>query len=955
MNGGLTQPGPRVILMDGRRAAQKCRTAKSFPKDEEKAPPKEQGQHDSPMKQPAQRILKAKRWELPESFLEQPKPVITVTAPAGYGKSTLLSEWRSDAVAGGAEVVWLVVAEDDRDGDKLTTDLLHAVAPADAQRSQMLLGGAGTKGKRAVIMALLAEIASRSHRTFLFIDDIHWLADSASECILRLLVAHQPRGLGLVLSGRTQSSSLVSEALLEGRLTRFSSSQLAFDEAEIGALLRQHDVEPRPALVSGIVARTHGWPAVIRLIAMTLQEDPHHQDAFLRGMVDRRQALTEYLSDVLLSRLPERSATFLLRISLLRRFSVGLAAAATGMTDARSLLDDLERRALPFSRSGDPALPYALHPLVREFLLARVNREDPAAISEQTQRALEWMDANRCVDAAIDLSLDVGDIDAAAALIDRYSRMEARNYGRHSTFLYWTNKLPPAHLNRFPKIQCIRVWSLNVVRRYGEADAILNGLEKQIEEQKAHGRPDGSSDGDYVARAVELERYIQLTLRDQWVGLAPKVRSWLVRYPDSDKMDLGIANVLIGCGLCASSDFEEALSHLRLGQRYWREVKAYYVAAWADMWAVTALAKQGQVRQALYECDEAVAEVATHLGGHTPAEIMLQAMRGYLLYEMNRIGEASAALEHGLTALVEQCSVDSLIMGYVALARIQNSQGSQMDALETLAEGEVLGWAHNLPRLAIAVAAERIDLLLRQGELNQALVVWDDLRRSAARKAGPEFDNVLRDKASRIEARAALMTNKPERALELIAPALDHAVETRQRRKQVELLLLKAMATRSGDTPESVFSILQEALDVAMTQGYIRLFADEGPQLQRLLNSYLEQRGDVLSSASVGYLHQVLKAFASRNEASAGTGAAPQGEALTARELKVLRKLQSGLSNRELADVLFITEGTLKWHLRNIYSKLGVVSRLAAVSAARQLGLIAEEGAGDKPERVPAR
>lgn len=906
------------------------------------------------MKQPAQRILKAKRWELPESFFEQPKPVITVTAPAGYGKSTLLSEWRKDVVARGAEVVWLVVAEDDRDGDKLTIDLLHAVSPADAQRSQMLLGGAGTKGKRAVIMALLAEIASRSHRTVLFIDDIHWLADTASEPILRLLIANQPRGLGLVLSGRTQESSLVNEALLDGRLTRFTSAQLAFDEGEIAALLKQHDVDPRPALVNGIVERTHGWPAVTRLIAMTLQEDPQHQDAFLRGMVERRQPLTEYLSDVLLARLPERSATFLLGISLLRRFSVGLAAAATGMTDARALLDDLERRALPFSRSGDPALPYALHPLVREFLLARVNR-DPAEIAEQVRRALAWMDANRRVDAAIDLSLDIGDIDAAAALIDRYSRLEARHYGRHSTFLYWTNKLPPEHLRRFPKIQCIRVWSLNVVRRYAEADAILNDLESQVDVAKRVGDSHALSDADEISRVVELERYIQLTLRDQWVGLAAKTRSWLARWPANDKMDMGIANVLIGCGLSSSSDFEESLTHLRRGQQYWREIKAHYVAAWADMWAATTLAKQGQVRQALYECNEAVAEVATHLGGQTPAEIMLQAMRGFLLYEMNRIEEASAALEHGLTALVEQCSVDSLIMGYVALARIQNSQGSQMDALDTLAEGEVLGWAHNLPRLAIAVAAERVDMLLRHGELNQALVVWDDLKRSASRKAGREFDNVLRDKASRIEARAALMTKNPARTLELIAPALEHAIETRQRRKQVELLLLKAMAAPVGDDPAPTFAIVQDALDVAMSQGYIRLFADEGPPLHRLLMSYLEQREKYLSSASVGYLQQVLKAFGSRSETSTDAEAAPVGQELTMRELKVLRKLQSGLSNKELADVLFITEGTLKWHLRNIYSKLGVVSRLAAVSMARQMGLIAEEGESSKPERSSAR
>ncbi|TAM12805.1 MAG: ATP-dependent transcriptional regulator [Nevskiaceae bacterium] len=890
------------------------------------------------MKPPAPRILKAKRWELPVSFLRQAKPVITVTAPAGYGKSTLLSEWRREITGQGIEVIWIDVAEDDRDGDKLMMDLLHAVAPADAQRSRMLVGGAGARGKRAVIMALLAEIASRNGRTVLFIDDVHWLAENASTSILGLLLAYQPKQLGLVLSGRTQEPARVSEALFEGRLTRLTSAQLAFDENEVAALLRQHQIEPRPTLTAGIVERTHGWPAVTRLIAMTLQEDPAHQDAFLRSMVDRGNLLAEYLSQILLSHLPERLATFLLQISMFRRFNVDLVATTVAMSDAGGLLDDLRRRALPFSHSGDDTLPYALHPLVREFLLARLNRESPDVIAAPIRRALEWMDLHRQVDAAIDLSLDVGNIDAAAALIDRYSRTQARNYGRHAIFLYWANKLPPEHLARFPNIQCIRVWSLNVVRRYSEADAILDSLETQVAEQ---GTPaSAAGDRDYVVRAVELERHIQLALRDQWGELAPQVQGWMARWPGCDRMDQGIAHVLIGCGLSAGSDFDQALGHFRLGQRYWREIGAHYVAAWADMWAATTLVKQGLIRQALYECDEAVAEIAIHLGGQTPAELMLQAMRGFLLYEMNRLDEASAALEHGLTALVEQSSVDSLIMGYVALARVQNFQGAQIDALETLAEGEVLGWAHQLPRLAIGVTAERIDLLLRHGELNQARRIWEALQHQVARRADARFAGVLRDKASRIEARMALMTDRPERALELISPALRHAVATGQHKKQVELLLLEALATAHCRDADSATPTLQAALDIAMSQGYLRLVADQGPRLQKLLATYAERHHDSMSSIGAAYLQQVLTAFDAPRDTASTVDLEPAGETLTTRERKVLDKLQSGLSNRELADVLFITEGTLKWHLRNIYSKLGVGSRLAAVAVARQTGLI---------------
>ena len=611
------------------------------------------------------------------------------------------------------------------------------------------------------------------------------------------------------------------------------------------------------------------------------------------------------------------------------------------MRDAQQLLEDLERRALPFSRSNDPSLPYMLHPLVREFLLTRVQQEGRAIVDAHAKRALDWMLANQRVAAAIDLSLDIGDIDGAASLIDRYSRMEARHFGRHATFLYWCNKLTAEQLHRYPKIQCIRVWSLNVIRRYSEADGILHGLEERLSARTSADEAHCS-----VARAVELERYIQLTLRDQWVGLAAKTRSWLARWPQEDKLDLGVAHVLIGCGLISSSDFDGALENLRLGQRYWREINAYYVGAWADMWAVTTLAKQGNFRQALYECDEAISEVESHLGGQTSAEIMLQAIRGFLLYEMNCLDEAGAALEHGLTALVEQCSVDSLIMGYVALARLQNAQGSQMEALETLAEGEVLGWAHNLPRLAIALAAERIDMLLRQGELNQALGLWEQLKRSSSARATRDFDNALRDKSGRIDTRVALMRGDARHALELICPALQHASETRQKRKQVELLLLKAIATDAQAGREVAFVVIQEAVDIAMTEGYIRLFADEGLKAKALLGSFVDSRPrNSTSPAMAAYLQQISAAF-ERPVMTLEPSALQALDALTARERKVLAKLQSGLSNRELADVLFVTEGTLKWHLRNIYSKLRVPNRLAAVAMARQSGLIKE----DKPE-----
>jgi len=216
------------------------------------------------------RVLWAERRNLPAGFAALARPVVAVSAPAGYGKSTLLGQWRRDVAHDGAEVVSLVVDADDLDGDRLTLDLLRAFAPADAKRSQMLLGGVGDHGRRAIIMALLAELAARTLRTVLFIDDLQWLGETAADSILRLLIAHQPESLALVLSGRTSLAGYVSEALLEGRLHRYGPAQLAFDEAEIARLLGQHGMEARgpvpKALVSGLLERTQGWPARLHAV-----------------------------------------------------------------------------------------------------------------------------------------------------------------------------------------------------------------------------------------------------------------------------------------------------------------------------------------------------------------------------------------------------------------------------------------------------------------------------------------------------------------------------------------------------------------------------------------------------------------------------------------------------------------------------------------------------------------
>lgn len=883
---------------------------------------------------------------LPDAVWQQPKAVVTVNAPMGYGKSTLLSQWQEQCVQHGYWVVSLSASSSDHNGDKLLIDLTEALGREVPESSESVLDSYGSEGKRALVKALLAELGASEPGAAVFLDDIHELVGYPAEAMLRLLLRHQPDGVMLVFSGRSNPSAGVSQALLEGRLQRFDGDRLAFTDDEIKELLRQHHILPREELVERLRERTQGWPAAVRLVALTLEENQEWQDAFVSGLSENPRALTDYLNETLLSQLPPRLYRFLLRLSLLPSFTLPLAVTVTAMDDAALMLEDLERRALPLFRSGNIESTYSLHPLVRDFLLARLRHEGGAVLADSRERAATWLISHGRIDAAIDVYLNAGEIDRAAALINEHALIMVQQYGRHTTYLYWINKLPPEALAKFPEIRLRQAWALDFVHRHEDAEAIRHQLEMEI--LHSGGIDGGRILRDELEKAIELQRCVQAGLRDEALISRSRTQTWLSRWPEGSAFDHATAHTVMAFCEKALSDFDSGLQHARKAQRLGRESHCYYMLAWTHMLVIANLAKQGHYRQALHECDEYLAELAPCLGERAPAVMMLYAMQAGLLYEFNRLPDVSAALGRGLTALIEQSSTDPIIMGYVTLARLQNQEGDHLTALETLAEGENLGRIRGLPRLTVALAAERIVLLLRHGELNQAQRLWEELEDTPSGDASAaSFANTLADKASRIQGRIALLNGNHADVCELVAPTLQHARRTGQKKKQVEVLLLQTLALHQGGHIREALALLREALDLATPEGYIRTFCDEGVPMRELLETYFNET-DVadLSAPTVSFLDQLATVIGLRQPDAAA--AAPDTESeqggiaepLTSREVQILAKLRAGPSNRQLADTLFITESTLKWHLRNIYGKLGVTNRLAAVAKGRQLGLL---------------
>lgn len=883
---------------------------------------------------------------IPDSVWQVAKPVITISGPPGYGKSTLLAQWRKQCLSMGKRVVLIKATPGDRDGDKLILDMATELQPGEAESASSFLDRFGSAGQVAVLKALLAEADTGDHGTVLIIDDVHELLDQPSEAVLRILLRHQSEALALVFAGRVYPAGVVSVAMLEGRLTRFNTTDLALSKAEASELLLQHGIEAREALVSALMERTQGWPAAVRLVALSLQHDTQQQDSFVGALAENPRPLTEYLNESVLSRLPSHLRSFLKRLALLRSFSTELAAAATGEDDAGLWLEELESRGIPLTHNNDIDPKYTLHPLVRDFLLSRLRTVGGALLSETRDRACDWYTQHGEIDGAIEVTLEGGDLDRAAALILEHAEYTIRQYGRHKTFLYWTNKFPPSALERLPEIQIQQAWTLDFLRRHEEAENLLTAVEHQ------HDLASATGEGSDLQCTIEMQRCVQAGLRDHAKESVARSERWLARWPEADRYEKAAVHAVLAFAYKGLSDYEEGLRHARQGLALGREVNGYYILSWNGMLAISNLVKKGWYRQATHECRQYIEELAPLLGNRSPCVMMLHAMQAGLLYEFNKLSEAGDELGQGMTALMEQSSADPMIMGFVTLARLQILQGNPLEAFDTLAEGEALGHARDLPRLAISLGAERVVMHLRHGELDQARALWDEVQRATASGSRiGAFESAVRDKSSRIHARMALLHGDYAAVCEILGPIVRHTRQTGQKRKLIETLILQALSLNASGEQRKALKVFTEALQIGAPEGYIRLFADEGHQVADLLGLYLNESHDDERAPTVAYAKQLLDAVApvdttTRTDApeqgrqSSATDQSTLIEPLTAREIQILLKLQSGLPNRKLADSLLITEGTLKWHLRNIYGKLAVTSRLAAVTRARKLGLI---------------
>ncbi|MCC6187621.1 MAG: tetratricopeptide repeat protein [Anaerolineales bacterium] len=887
-----------------------------------------------------------------------------ISAPAGFGKTTLVSEWLAASQEQAAQrAAWLSLDEGDSDLTRFLAYLVAALQTITATIGEGILGALHSPQpppREALLTTLLNEITATAHAFVLVLDDYHVL-DAASplgtvDQALAFLLEHLPPQMHLVITTREDPQLPLARLRARGQMTELRAADLRFTPGEAAAFLNQvMNLDLSAAQVAALEARTEGWIAGLQLAALSLRgrKDVGH---FVTAFAGDHRYIVDYLVEEVLQRQPDRVRSFLLQTSILERLSGSLCDAVTGGNDGTALLDLLERSNLFVVPLDDQRRWFRYHHLFADVLAAHARLEQPTLVPLLHQRAGAWYAAHGLPADAIRHALAAQDYARAAGLIERAWPAMDGSF-RSAAWLGWARALPDEWTRARPVLGVAYAWALLNGGEFEAAESRLEEAEPWLDPAAQRGATaaervivDEEQFRALPASIATARAYMTLA-RGDLAGAVKYAARALSLLPKADHLRRGPAAALLGLAHWADGDLEAAHRALADAMAGFREVGSLHFAISATYGLGDIRTAQGRLREAVQTYTQTLQLALAQ--GEPPLRGTADLYLG--LAELYREqGDQDAALRNLLHSeeLGEQAGLaDWRYRFHRAQARFKQSQGDLAGALDLFDEAARHRTRTPVPDVR-PLAAWKVRVWLLQGRVDEAR------RWAQERRLSVDDDLSFLREFEHITLARVLMAESPRGhehalldALRLLE-RLQHAAQAGGRMGSViEILALQALAHQAQGNLAPALLALEHALRLAEPEGYVGLFVDEGPPLARLLSAAAAH------GIMPDYTGKLPAAFA---PATAGTPRpddardptqrppsspaqplnVPLVEPLSARELDVLGLVAQGLSNDEIAARLFLSLSTVKGHNRNIFAKLQVQRRTEAVARARRLGLL---------------
>ena len=838
-----------------------------------------------------------------------------VSAPAGFGKTTLVGEWVADC---GRPVAWLSLEEGDSDLDRFLAYLiasLQTVAPGIGAGVLTVLRSPQPPPLESTLTALLNDVATIPSDVVLVLDDYHVLDARPVDDALAFLVEHLPPQVHLVIATREDPALPLARLRARGQLTELRAADLRFTASEAAAFLNQvMNLDLSAEEIAALEARTEGWIAGLQLAAISLQG---REDAagFFASFTGSHHFVLDYLIEEVLQRQPDPVQAFLLRTSILDRLcgplcdAVLLDASAPG----QETLEYLERANLFIVPLDSDRQWYRYHHLFADLLRQRRRQTavSSGGVDEDHLRASAWFEASGLEIEAFQHAAAGHDVERAERLIEG-GGMPLHFRGALAPILHWLESLPTTVLDARPSLW---VTYAQVLLGSGQTTGVEPKL--QAAERVLPDAWTGDRTRDLVGRIASVRALLVWGPHQVETIIAQSRRALEYLHPGNlpfrtaAALTLGHAYVLLG----ERSGARQALS----------EVTAISAASGNTFYEILGSIGLGYIQELDNQLVLA-AETFRHaleLAAGLPFPFVCEAHLGLarVHYQWNDLDAARQHGEQSIQLARQIADTDRPVAWEVLLARLALARGDAAGAAAILAEADRAARQHDFVLQVPEVAAAQVLAFLRLGDV------------AAAAHVAQAKDLPLS------QARVLLAQGDPTAALAVLEPYRRRMAEKAWADEELKALVLLAVALDAhGERAEAV-EVLDEALAVAEPGGFIRIFVDEGAPMARLLHQALSQ------GVHPDYVRHLLAVFpASGREQAASSRAAAAGislaEPLSSRELEVLDLIAAGLTNQQIAARLYVSLHTVKSHARNIYAKLGVSSRTQAAANGRALGLL---------------
>lgn len=823
-----------------------------------------------------------------------------ISAPAGYGKTTLVSAWVRQLEEPAA---WLSLDESDNDPVRFLTYFIAAlqlVHPAIGEDTMSLLQSPQPPPSEIMLTTLINDIAGSASPIILILDDYHAIHTPPIHKQLAFLLDRIPQQMHLIILTREDPLLPVARLRARGQLLEIHQHDLRFTGEETVELLRNvMGLTLEPNDIAALERRTEGWIAGLHLAALSMR-GRDDLAGFVRAFTGSSRFVLDYLLEEVFEQQSPEVKTFLIKTSVLERLSGPLCDAVVERTGSQTLLEMLEQGNLFIVPLSQSRVWYRYHRLFAELLQNRLRVTFPDLVPGLHLRASRWFEAESLAAEAIRHALAAKHWERAAKLIDEVADGLLKR-GELTTLIGWFEQLPEEMIRSQPELGMSYAWALLLLGKHDEAEIWL-----AVYEQLVQSRP------RLLGQVAAAQAFAARSKGDN-ERVVEKSEQALALLPQSEVVSRSTLSLNLGLVYWHEGQLREAVPALNDAYELAAQVGNDYGSLTAQIFLARTLASQGALRRA-----EEALRTTVEAGGKIPILVLAHYDLAGIYLEWNDLPRASAHLEQGLTGSIRSGNAEFENAGHMLKACLLAAQGQMRGAVAEANTSAALSQGLNLATQARSLACQA-HVALAMGDVQSAEQAVDHMPQEADVNSFYRFLGV-------IQSRLLLAQGDGAAARDMLTTALARATEAGWGYAAVALRALQALA---AETEEAALEILAQALEISRPEGFIRAYADAGVELIPLL------RESARRGTHPDYVGQLLRAFNRKAEP-----ASPLVEPLSDRELEVMRLVAAGLSNREIGEALFISPGTVKTHVHNICGKLGVRNRVEATARAKELAIV---------------